>query len=84
MLTPEYVTAIEDWLKWYNEHYKTAEAGGVEQQTKFAMKALRGVFIILAGLTTEVERVDIGKEAAERARANRSPLVLPFGSFASR
>lgn len=76
MLTPEYVKAIEEWLTWWNFHSKTISSSGVEQRLEFLEKAVRGCLVILSGLTYEVERVDLGKERAERARAERR-LVLP-------
>lgn len=71
-LTPEYVTAIEDWLKWYNEHHNTMRGGSVEKQLDFLHKGIRGAFTILAGLTYEVERVDLRGAAPPTHR-----LVLP-------
>lgn len=75
-LTPAYVKQIEEWLQWYNWNASQIEKQGVEQRLEFLEKGIRGAFIILAGLTYEVERVDIGKERAERARAERQ-IILP-------
>jgi hypothetical protein len=72
VLSPEYVTAIEDWLKWYNEHHNVVKGGSLERRVEFIEKGIKGAFIILAGLTYEVERVDLGKKAAGERR-----LVLP-------
>jgi hypothetical protein len=72
MLSPEYVKAIEEWLTYYNEHATQTQGRGVEQRLQFLEKAVRGCFIILSGLTYEVERVDIGK-----GRASERRLVLP-------
>ena len=71
-LTPEYVTQIEDWLRWYNYQSQNKPMQGVEQRLAFLEKGLRGAFVIIAGLTYEVERVDLGKEAAGKGR-----FVLP-------
>lgn len=70
-LTPEYVKAIEDWLKWYNEHAAQTEGRGLEQRIAFLEKGLRGSFIILAGLTQELARI------GERKDAERRLLHLP-------
>ena len=71
-LSPEYVTAIEDWLKWYNEHHNQLANASLDRKIDFCMKGIRGAFIILAGLTYEVERVDLRGKAPQRDR-----LVLP-------
>jgi len=71
MLSPAYVKSIEDWLKWYNEHHNQLKSGPLDRRVEFLEKGIRGCFIILAGLTYEVERVDIGAQAKERK------LILP-------
>ena len=86
MLTPEYVTAIEDWLKWFNEHsHRKSDLGensrGIEQRIEFLEKGMRGAFVIMAGLTQEVERIDVGKDAAEARRALKQ-IIVPIGRFA--
>ena len=65
-LTPEYVTAIEEWLTWYNYHAGTASSGGVEQRLAFLEKGMRGSFIILAGLTQEVAKIGERKDIQQR------------------
>lgn len=70
-LTPEYVKAIEDWLKWYNEHASRMSIQGLDKRVAFLEKGLRGCFIILAGLTQETARI------GERKDAERRILQLP-------
>ena len=72
MLSPEYVTTIEDWLKWYNNAHNQLKGSSLEKRIEFIEKGIRGAFVILPGLTQEVERVDIGK-----ARAGQRRLVVP-------
>lgn len=78
-LSPDYVKQIEDWLKWYNYHaQQKIGSGSVEKRLEFLEKGLRGAFVILAGLTYEVERVDLGQAAADRNRSERTGrIVLP-------
>lgn len=73
-LEREFVQTINDWIKWYNYHKRSADNAGVEKKLEFQAKALNGVFFVLAAMADEMARIDGGSEKDDRVN-----LILPVG-----
>jgi len=65
----EYLTQVQDWLKWYNYHRSMMESMPLEQKVNFLVKANYGCVTLLAGLVDQL--------LPETPR--NSGLLLPVG-----
>lgn len=71
-LDRDFVRSINDWIRWYNYHRKSAENAGVVKKLEFLEKAVRGLFYVTAAMADELDRVDSGERTSKH-------LILPTG-----
>lgn len=66
----EYITQVNDWLRWYNWHASMAETMPLERKAEFLTKAVHGCVILLAGAVDQIL-------ISEQGHGAKSNLLLP-------
>lgn len=74
-LEREFVQTLNDWMKWYNYHRRSAENAGVENKLAFQAKAINGLFFVVAAMADEMARIDGGSEKDDRVN-----ILIPVGT----
>lgn len=66
----EYITKVQEWLRWWNWHRSQIPSKSLETQVEFLLKANYGAVELLAGLVDQLLLEEQGEKA-------RSHLIVP-------
>ena len=66
----EFITELEDWLKYFNWHRSQIPNAPIERQVEFLLKANYGAIKLIAGLVDQLL-------VKEQGRAASKHIILP-------